>query len=67
LKELNLGTSEEPRLIYMSSLLMQKEEIEYFDLLSEYKDMFAWSYKEMSGLDPKIAVQHISIKKRNFT
>jgi len=31
LKELHLGTSEEPRLIYVSSLLTPKEEKEYFD------------------------------------
>ena len=33
LKELNLGTKEEPRLIYVSSLLTQEEEQEYCDLL----------------------------------
>jgi len=47
----------------MSSLLTPKEEKEYFDLLSEYKDVFAWSYKEMHGLDPKFAVHRLSIKK----
>jgi len=26
------------------------------ELLSEYKDVFAWSYKEMPGLDPKVAI-----------
>ncbi|KAA0036540.1 uncharacterized protein E6C27_scaffold191G00420 [Cucumis melo var. makuwa] len=28
----------------------------------EYKDIFAWSYKEMPGLDPKVAVHHLAIK-----
>jgi len=41
LKELNLGTKEEPHPSYVSSLLTQEEEKEYFDLLSEYKDVFA--------------------------
>jgi len=63
LKELNLGNKEEPHLIYVSSLLTQEEEKEYFDLLSKYKDVFAWSYKEMSGLDPKVVVHRLSIKK----
>ena len=63
LKELNLGTSEDPRPIYVSSLLTPKEEKEYFDLLLEYKDVFVWSYKEMLGLDPKVAVHILSIKK----
>ena len=33
------------------------------ELLSEYKDVFAWSYKEMPGLDPKVAVHRLSIKR----
>ena len=41
LKELNLGTSEEPRPIYVSSLLTPEEESKYFELLMEYKDVFA--------------------------
>ena len=62
LKELNLKTSEEPHPIYESSLLMPKEEKEYFDLLSEYKDMFGWSYKEIPGLDPKVTVHYLAMK-----
>ena len=63
LKELNLGTEEEPRPIYVSSVLTHEEEKEYSDLLSKYKDVFAWSCKEMLGLDPKVAVHCLSIKK----
>jgi len=33
------------------------------ELLFEYKDISAWSYKEMLGLDPKGVVHHLSIKK----
>ena len=33
LRELNLGTSEEPRPIYVSSLLTPEEESKYFELL----------------------------------
>ena len=56
LKEINLGTDKEPRPIYVSSLLTLEEESKYFELLMEYKDVFTWTYKEMSGLDPTIAV-----------
>ena len=62
LKELNLGTAEEPRPILVSTLLNPLEEEKYFELLSEYKDVFAWTYKEMPGLDPKIAVHNLAIK-----
>jgi len=33
------------------------------ELLSEYKDVFTGSYKEMFGLDPKVTVHRISIKR----
>ena len=62
LRELNLGTSEEPRPIYVSSLLIMEEESKYFELLIEYKDVFAWTYKEMPGLDPTVAVHRLAIK-----
>ncbi|XP_074266516.1 uncharacterized protein LOC141589791 [Silene latifolia] len=63
LKELNLGTDEDPRPIYVSALLTKEEEEEYYKLLVEYKDVFAWSYKEMLGLSPKIAVHRLAIRK----
>ena len=56
LKELNLGTVDEPRPIFVSAFLTPVEEKEYLELLTEYKDVFAWTYKEMPGLDPSVAV-----------
>jgi hypothetical protein len=41
LKELNLGITDEPRPIFVSSLLTPAEEKEYIELLIEYKDVFA--------------------------
>ncbi|BFG16253.1 hypothetical protein CerSpe_025270 [Prunus speciosa] len=62
LKELNLGTSEDPRPILFSALLNPSEEKSYHQLLLEYKDVFAWMYKEMPGLDPKVDVHHLAVK-----
>ena len=62
LKELNLGTNEDPRPIYVSMLLSPSEEKSYFELLLNYKDVFSWSYKEMLGLDPKVAVHQLMVK-----
>ncbi|XP_027152062.1 uncharacterized protein LOC113752125 [Coffea eugenioides] len=63
LKEINLDTSDDPRLIYISSYMIPEEEKEYVDLLLEFRDVFAWNYSEMSGLDPRIAVHNLSIKR----
>ncbi|PIN05643.1 hypothetical protein CDL12_21813 [Handroanthus impetiginosus] len=61
--QLNLGTSEEPRPIFVSTLLSLDEEKQYFDILSEYRDVFAWTYKEMPGLDPKVAIHQLGIRR----
>ncbi|KAK4411916.1 hypothetical protein Sango_0264600 [Sesamum angolense] len=62
LKELNLGTTKELCPIFISALLSPEEEKQYFKTLSEYKDVFAWTYKEMPRLDPKVAIHHLGIK-----
>nr|XP_027075937.1 uncharacterized protein LOC113699791 [Coffea arabica] len=62
-KEINFGTSEDSRPIYVSALLNPDEEKAYIELLREYQDIFVWTYKEMPGLDPKVAVHHLAVKK----
>ncbi|XP_060194933.1 uncharacterized protein LOC132624123 [Lycium barbarum] len=62
LKEVNLGTDEDPRPTYLSAFLTGDEEDTYMEILKEYRDVFAWSYKEMPGLDPKVAVHHLAVK-----
>ncbi|XP_070015187.1 uncharacterized protein [Nicotiana sylvestris] len=62
LKEVNLGIDEEPRPTYLSALLEVDEESTYIELFKEFRDVFAWSYKEMPSLDPKVAVHHLVVK-----
>ncbi|KAL0305266.1 UNVERIFIED_CONTAM: Polyprotein P3 [Sesamum calycinum] len=59
LNEVNLGDIENPRPIYISVSLTQEEEGTYIALLHEFKDVFAWSYKKMPGLDQKVVVHHL--------
>ncbi|XP_074293322.1 uncharacterized protein LOC141620315 [Silene latifolia] len=42
---------------------IEVEKTVYVNLLSEYKDVFAWSYKEIPGLSPKIAVHRLAVWK----
>ncbi|XP_049370599.1 uncharacterized protein LOC125835509 [Solanum verrucosum] len=62
LKEINLGTVEDQKPTYVNASLASDEEKAYVDLLKEYKYVFAWSYKEMPGLDSKVAVHHFAVK-----
>ncbi|XP_049374052.1 uncharacterized protein LOC125839127 [Solanum verrucosum] len=62
LKKVNLGTDEDPRPTYLSAFLEVDEEAAYMNKLKEYRDVFAWSYKEMPGLNPKVAVHQLAVK-----
>ncbi|XP_020596966.1 uncharacterized protein LOC110036780, partial [Phalaenopsis equestris] len=63
LKEVNLGTEEHPRPTFISSLLDNEESAELVELLTEFKDCFAWSYDEMPGLSREVAVHKLGIDK----
>jgi len=43
-----------------SLLLMEKQDL--ISLIKEYIDIFAWSYEDMPGLDPQVAMHHLNIK-----
>lgn len=62
LKEINLGIDEDPKPIYVNASLASDEKRACIDLLNEYTDLFAWSYKDFPRLDPKVAVHHLAIK-----
>jgi len=42
-------------------MLTPEEEKKYFNLLSGYKDVFIWGYKEKLRLDSKVVVCYLSI------
>ena len=63
LKEIDLRITEEPRPTFINVFLTLEEGEGYLKLLVEYKDVFAWTYKEMPGLNPNIALHHLAIKK----
>lgn len=59
--EMNLGDVDDPRPVFVSALLSEDEREAYRQLLLEFKDCFAWTYKEMPGLDPSVAEHELSI------
>ena len=53
LKEVNVGSIEELRPTFISASLSGEEDGKYISLLTEYRDIFAWSYREMLALTQK--------------
>ena len=62
LDEINLGSLEEPRVTYVSSLLQGDLKEQIIHTLKEFKDCFAWSYEEMPGLKRDLVEHRLPIK-----
>ena len=56
---LNLGNDKNPRIIKIGSTLNEKERKDLKKLLTEFQEVFAWSYKDILGINPEIAQHHI--------
>ena len=62
LEEVDLGSNpQETRLISISASLTEKEKSELILLLKEFKDVFAWDYNEMPGLDPGLVAHTLNV------
>ena len=56
---LNLGNDENPCSIKICSSINEQERKDLKEHLIEFQEVFAWSYEDMSGTNPKIAQHHI--------
>ena len=54
---INLGTDDEPKMIQVGNTLTASKKDALVALLIEFKEIFAWSYEDMLGIDTYI-VQH---------
>jgi len=61
-EEINIGTTENPQILMLGTTLDPQERQAFIELLTEFKDVFAWSYKDMPGIDRSIAEHRIPIK-----
>ena len=61
IETINLGNDENSCLIKISSTLNEKEKKDFQGLLTEFQEVFAWSYEDIPGIDLEIAQHHIDI------
>jgi len=59
---INLGTEEDKKEIKIEALLDARVKERIVELLREYSDIFAWSYKDMPGLDPDVVEHRLPLK-----
>ncbi|XXG41727.1 hypothetical protein AAC387_Pa01g2133 [Persea americana] len=63
-QKIDLGTPDNPRPVFISKNIKDDELPEYVSFLHEFVDCFAWSYAEMPGLDPKIAIHKLNLQEK---
>ena len=59
---INLGTEEEKKKVKIETTLSSATRKKLIDLLQDYSDVFAWSYRDMLGLDTDIVVHRLSLR-----
>ena len=62
LEVVNLGTLKEPKEVRIGTLASGQDRSDLIALLHEYKDIFAWSYQDMPGLDTEIVTHRLPLK-----
>jgi len=60
--QIDVDDQEHPKLISISESLLPKEKQDLIALIKNYIDVFAWSYEDMPGLDPQVAMHYLNIK-----
>lgn len=59
---INLGTEEDKKEVKIGASLEATVKRRVIELLKEYADVFAWSYQDMPGLDPRIVEHRLPLK-----
>ena len=62
LENVNLGSPSEPRTVKIAKDLATSDRSALIGLLTEYQDVFAWSYSDMKGLDPQYYQHQIHLQ-----
>jgi hypothetical protein len=58
-----LGTAEDPRKVLIAKELDEDFKEQLTNVLRTYKDVFAWSYEDMKGLNPEFYHHKINLAK----
>jgi len=59
--KLNLGTQMEPQDVLVNAILHTAFQLQVKNMLIDYKDVFAWNYKELKGIPRKICEHKIQL------
>ncbi len=55
LMKLNMGTNVKPQMVKINAQLETSKVLEVEQSLKEFKDVFAWTYKDLKGIPLEVA------------
>jgi hypothetical protein len=58
---MNLGTNVEPQMVNINAQLEKGKVLELEQLLKKFKDVFAWTYKDLKGIQQELAQHKIEL------
>ena len=61
-EEINFGTEEEPKILTLGKDITPQERTSLIKLITEYLDVFAFSYEDMPGLPTSLVEHRIDLK-----
>ncbi len=57
----NMGIDVEPKMVKINAQLKTSKMLEMKQLLTEFKDVFAWTYKDLKGIPLELAQHRIEL------
>ena len=64
-EDVNIGSEDDPKILKIGSSLSSDEKERLIHFLKQHQEVFAWTYEDMPGLDPKL-VEHRLVLKPDF-
>jgi hypothetical protein len=59
--KLNLGIDANPQMVKINAWLEISKMMEVKQMLKEFKNVFAWTYKDLKGIPPELAQHRIEL------
>ena len=61
-EDVNIGSEEDPKILKIGTSLSPEEKERLTKFLKQHEEVFAWTYEDMPGLDPKLVEHRLVLK-----
>ena len=61
-EDVNIGSEDNPKILKIGTSLSPEEKERLINFLKQHEEVFAWTYEDMPGLDPKLVEHRLILK-----